>query len=98
MEHVLKILSQFVEPIVSGDKNFEVRQNDRGFQKGDTVRFNVVNRHGLSEYDRPPIYDMLEHMTFKITYVLSGWGLNEEYVVFGMKPNCGADMRGEENE
>ena len=50
MRHVLKIQSQFVEPILSGNKIFEVRKNDRGFQKGDTVNFQVVQL-GLPHYE-----------------------------------------------
>lgn len=62
---------------MSGDKCFEVRDNDRGFQKGDTVTFIKVNQSGI----------VLPHnqCVFEITYVLSGWGIKEGYVVFGIK-------------
>lgn len=33
MIHELKILKSFADAIISGDKTFEVRHNDRGFQK-----------------------------------------------------------------
>lgn len=41
MIHELKIFKSFADAIISGDKTFEVRHNDRGFQKGDKVRFKV---------------------------------------------------------
>ena len=38
MQHNLKILRCYFEPVLSGDKTFEIRDNsDRGFQKGDVV-------------------------------------------------------------
>ena len=37
MEHQIKILESFADAVYSGEKNFEVRKNDRGYQKGDVV-------------------------------------------------------------
>lgn len=34
-EHHLKLDSHYFDAVASGDKNFEVRRDDRGFQKGD---------------------------------------------------------------
>ena len=33
--HDLKILNDFADSIVAEDKTFEIRKNDRGFQKGE---------------------------------------------------------------
>ena len=33
MVHNLKILDNFAEAVLMGDKKFEIRENDRGFQK-----------------------------------------------------------------
>lgn len=33
MIHELKILPQYFKEVVNGNKNFEVRKNDRGFKK-----------------------------------------------------------------
>ena len=41
--HILKILPNFFEDIVSGKKTFECRYNDRGYQIGDCLY--------LKEYD-----------------------------------------------
>lgn len=37
MIHELKILPSFYAPILSGDKTFEIRKNDRDFKVGDTL-------------------------------------------------------------
>ena len=36
-EHVLKTWTTYFNAVVSGGKNFEVRKDDRGFQKGDIL-------------------------------------------------------------
>lgn len=80
MIHELKLERAFLKPIYRGEKTFEIRKNDRGFQKGDIVRFKVVDDLGLQ------IRTGLEDMEFEITYVLSGWGLEPGFVAFGIKP------------
>lgn len=77
--HTLKLQKGFCDAVFSGEKTFEVRYNDRGFQRGDTVRF--VAMDGESAIPDHPIIDV----NYEITYVLSGWGIKEDYVVFGIK-------------
>lgn len=36
-EHDLKCWPEFFAPLWSRDKTFEIRQNDRGYQEGDTL-------------------------------------------------------------
>ena len=94
MTHKLKIRESFADAITVGEKTFEVRENDRGFQKGDRVCFTVIDSLNVPLARHP-----LHEMTFEITYVLSGWGIKDGYVVFGIKElKSGADMRGEEDE
>ena len=50
MTHNIKIKKTFVEPILKGEKTFEIRKNDRGYQKGDRIRFTVVD---ASLFERP---------------------------------------------
>jgi hypothetical protein len=76
MKHELKILPQFAQAICQGDKNFEIRKNDRGFQKGDFIHFITP--------DKDP-YHNISLNTYEITYVLNGWGLEPGYVAFGIK-------------
>lgn len=80
MRHELKLLEHFEKPVLSGEKNFEVRKNDRGFQAGDEVCFKVMKEHYMN-----PIPSQLNEKVYKITYVLSGWGIENGYVVFGIK-------------
>jgi len=80
MIHTIKLREDYIEPVLSGEKTFEVRENDRGYQKGDYVYFKAVSRQSVPFTDK-----ILEQATFQITYVHSGLGLKENYVVFGIK-------------
>ncbi len=78
MKHTLKIWPQYFEAVAAGLKTFEVRDNDRGFQCGDTVE--------LHEYD--PLCNLGEAhrysgkaLTFRVGYVLP---LDEKRVVFSL--------------
>lgn len=86
MIHTLKIRESFANAIVNGDKTFEVRENDRGFQKGDYVTFNAI---GNIDNLNLSIDHMITDKVYEITYVLSGWGIKEGYVVFGIKDVTG---------
>ena len=83
MIHELKIFSSFVKPILDGSKTFEIRENERGFQKGDRVQFKVV----VDDWTRRnnSIVNEFEHKVFEITYVINGWGLKNGFVVFGIR-------------
>ena len=77
-----KILVPFADAVLSGDKTFEIRKNEEGYQKGDILKFIVVDDKGFSSvYDTHPLNDI----KYEITYVLSGWGLKEDYVALGIK-------------
>lgn len=83
MIHELKILSSFVRPILNGSKAFEIRENDRGFQTGDRVQFKVVS-DDWTHKNSSAVHE-IERKVFEITYVMSGWGLKNGFVVFGIK-------------
>ena len=77
--HTLKCRSAYFNAIRRKEKNFDVRRDDRGFQKGDTVI--------LREWDNRA---MVPHFTGndehrKIKYILTGgqFGLEPGYVVLG---------------
>ena len=42
MTHILKLSEDYIEPVLNREKTFEVRFNDRGFQKGDLIKFTAV--------------------------------------------------------
>jgi uncharacterized protein YqfB (UPF0267 family) len=78
--HELKIQKNFADDIVSGIKTFEIRDDDRGFQTGDLIRFTAIE---------PGTYLKCEHeineQTYKITYVMCGWGLKNGVVALAIK-------------
>lgn len=43
MIHELKILPEFFNAVISGEKTFEIRKNDRPFHKGDLLALNEFN-------------------------------------------------------
>lgn len=78
--HELKLLWSFENDILDGLKTFEIRENDRGFQKGDLVKFKVADTRV-----NPSINHPIEDKVYEITYVLNGWGIKNGFVVFGIK-------------
>ena len=80
--HKIKLDEEFADAVLCGDKNFEIRKNDRGYQKGDHVIFDVVDNSicGTTHIDHA-----LNYLEFEITYVLNGWHVEQDYVVFGIK-------------
>jgi hypothetical protein len=83
MHHTLKIEDSYYDAKVAGDKPFEIRYNDRGFQKGDTVSFT-----GTSSYKTQ------RKGTWEITYV-TAFSQKDGWVVFGDRW-LGYGLRGEE--
>ena len=81
MTHEIKIVKSYADAIVDGRKKFEVRLNDRGYNAGDKVKF-LVREDGFENYDHP-LYECI----YDITYVHSGLGMKENYVVFGIEPH-----------
>ena len=80
MRHEIKIGLDFANSVLSGEKTFEIRRNDRGYQRGDAVVFRVVDRDWNELPEHP-----LNAEVYEITYVLSGWGLRDGFVAFGIK-------------
>lgn len=87
--HNIKIQKEFADAIISGDKLFEIRKNDRGYQKGDHIIFRVIDELGLSAKHE------IDSIEYEITYVINGWGLKNGFVVFGIKQIVEADKEEE---
>ena len=79
MIHEIKLDTQFCDAVLCGEKTFEVRRNDRDYQKGDWIRFIPI---GLLH---APTNHPLANKMYEITYVLSGWGIQEGFCVFAIK-------------
>ena len=83
---VKKILTPFADAVFAGDKTFEVRKNDEGYQKGDIIRFKVMDTEYFHNMRHP-----LNDKCYEITYVLSGWGVEDGYVVLGIRKAGGIE-------
>lgn len=78
MTHELKILECYANAKIAGDKLFEIRNNlDRGFQKGDIVKYIVVNDLHVRIRNHP-----LNGKEYEITYV-TNYEQKDGWVVFG---------------
>ena len=84
MKHELKIWPQYYSRVADGSKTFEIRENDRGFQQGDSVL--------LREFDPAPInpttksskgYTDSQALEFKVGYIHV---LDSSRVVFSLLP------------
>ncbi|ELT8920266.1 DUF3850 domain-containing protein [Enterococcus faecalis] len=72
--HELKILPEYFEAVVSGDKRFEIRKNDRKYEVGDILE--------LNEYEDGK-YTGNFHVA-EITYI-TDYAQQDGYVVLGIK-------------
>lgn len=100
-EHVLKTWPVYFDAVARGEKTFEGRRNDRGFQAGDTVvlqRTDEVDTWAVELDDRGrPAHEM----RFKVGFVLTGgqFGIAEGWCVFSLLPispicsTCGGAQR-----
>ena len=80
MTHEIKIQKEYAQAVYLGEKTFEVRNNDRGYQKGDLGVFEVMK--GQYRDLTHPLNDMI----FEITYVLGSFvGLAPNYVAFAIR-------------
>ena len=77
--HNLKILNDFADSVVTGDKTFEIRENDRGFQKGDFIKFQAIDKSGFKNQH------LINNKLYEITFVLNGWGIKNGYVALAIK-------------
>ena len=77
MLHEIKIQESYYEAVLSGDKTFEIRYNDRGYQKGDMVRLTPVYQSGTRMPGRKAI-------EAEVTYV-TGYHQHPDWVVFGIR-------------
>lgn len=75
MIHQIKIEDSYFAQILALEKKFEVRYNDRGYQKGDILVF--CDQYGIERFNSG---------MWKIIYVHSGLGMKDMFVVLGIEP------------
>lgn len=96
-EHVLKVAPEYWPAVIDGSKTFEVRRNDRAYQKGDVLVLYPTHSDLGREYCKPDCNDRYctkppsERRT--VTFVYSGdprfgghGGMQPGHVVLGMSP------------
>lgn len=87
--HELKTWPVYFDAVKTGEKTYEVRQNDRFFQTGDYVKLLRMRENSFGSG-----YDTFEKpLLFKIGAVLQGgqFGIAPSYCVFSLLPVDGGD-------
>lgn len=79
MKHELKTWKPFFQSVFNGDKDFELRKDDRNYRVGDTLELQEYDAENKSYTGR------FCHRTIK--YILYGgnFGLESGYVILGLK-------------
>ena len=77
--HILKIIPEYFIEVENGNKSFELRKNDRGFEVGDLVIMEETKDGKPTGSKTAPR---------QITYIFKGgkYGLSDEYCIFESKP------------
>lgn len=77
--HELKCRAAYFDAVEAGQKPFEVRRDDRGFQRGDRIRLKRCDDGNA---------DATRYLTKTITYILTGgqFGIEDGFVVLGFDP------------
>ncbi len=91
MKHKVKIKWNYADRILTGEKTFEVRVNDRDYQKGDLLEFKVLGNIGQNLMDHK-----LNGALYEITYIHTDYGMDNKldrqsdeligFVILGIKP------------
>lgn len=80
-DHELKVAPPYIHAISSGEKKFEVRRDDRGFQRGDVLWLREYNakKIGSSRYTGNEEY-------VRVDWILTGgqFGIEPGYVVMSI--------------
>lgn len=100
MIHYKKIWPEYFKAVKSGEKTFEIRENDEDYKVGDTLvlkEFIPCNDKFKRDTEYPPhYYDSYtgEEIIKEISYVFYGgnFGVDKNHCVLGLKP-IGIELR-----
>jgi hypothetical protein len=94
MTHTLKTLPAYWDAVERGEKTFEVRRDDRGFQKGDELQLlrsdgvHIMPPGGLQSAEWAKAAKERSIIRRRISYILTGgqFGIEPGFVVLGLAP------------
>lgn len=77
MKHELKILPEYFEAVVSGEKRFEVRKDDRGYEVGDALLLREIGRSAEAPYTG-------REVEVDVLYIYRGEYCRSEYCIMSI--------------
>lgn len=84
-EHKLKTWPNYWDAVARGDKTFEVRRDDRGFQRGDVL---VLQKYeiGYGYHTEDGSRFKVKELRRRVTWILTGgqFGIEAGHVVMGL--------------
>ena len=91
--HSLATLETYWDAVESGVKTFEVRRDDRGFQRGDVLLLRKLRRHGDYINDAGLVTSHAEFaatLRARVSWILTGGqlGIEPGYVVMSLCDVC----------
>lgn len=89
--HELKILPKYFNSVVSREKTFELRKDDRGFEVGDILilkEFNPNKKYETIEGDESHFSGrkILKEINYILKDETESMGLSKDYAILGIKP------------
>lgn len=84
-EHMLKTDPAVFQDVLDGSKTFEIRFNDRGYQIDDLIVLKETKFTGQQMKSGQPLVYTGREIQKRISYVLSGYGLQEDWVILGIQ-------------
>lgn len=83
-EFTLKTDPAVFQDVLDGKKTFEIRFNDRGYQVGDLIVLKETKFTGQQMREGSPLIYTGREMQKQISYILSGYGLQDGWVILGI--------------
>lgn len=86
VEHKLKCWCNYFDAIAAGDKPFEARFDDRGYQKGDILVLQKFDHERQVYVSKPGERFSTQELRKRITYVMTGgrFGVEPGWVILGL--------------
>ncbi len=83
IDHELKVWPEYFEAIQRGEKLFEIRKDDRGFQRNDTLLLREYSP-GYGEYTGREIAARVSYCLYGSDAMGFGFGLRPGFVAMGL--------------